>query len=1240
MAKEAGVVKSVNGGIARALNDLTGEVRQLSVGDIVYQGEKIVTEGSNSKVTITQTDGKDITLIGKDTLTLDQDSNNNETVADISALQQAILKGTDLNALEETAAGGPQAGGNGGDGVSLSSTSFAEGGHISNINANVGSIDALAIAAAGDNSFGVSGGSAVGAGAGATTPKIGINISSTGSNEGGVMTYDLSLPTALTARPTTLNLNFSGGVAGVDYDANSVEYSTDGGSTWTRGTIVNLTDANQINNVKVRVKMIDNYGLDGVDLANNPTAMGANQNQGEQDGSRYSNLNGVEYGVYKRNLTLNVTTDNDEIANSQANGKITDNDDYVNINQGLNGDNIATEDGEDTLNMNTGAYANSRIDLGAGDDALNIKGGTFSKVGIDLGSGNNAVTIEGSFGDTDNNSFNNTYITNWQSGNDTVTIKSGATVKNTEIGVHNGEDVITLEKDATLEHSRVIMGDGNDKLNINGTVTRGSHINLDYGEDTLNVGEGAKISDSDIQTDDSGNGYKDTVNIANKVTLENWADIQAGGGNDEITAGDNLTLSNHSGIHGDWGNNGSAGTGSDDGDDIIKVGKNLTMSGGSIISGGGGKDEITIGENANISGNSTIDGGAGNDKISMTNGTKITDSKILMGNGENTLNITRDSSKEGSDITLDSAIIQGGADKDIVNISDTTGGSVADPKVKLENDTSMNLGDGDNEVTVDGSVLLGKIENGTPTKKIITTGSGKDNITLQNGASIEERVIETGEGADQVNVYDGASLNFAKIETGKGDDVVRFEHLINYGYSAATETDINMGDGNDTVLLTGMGNKGNPADRTSDFQRVNINMGDGDHKHVQIHGGKVETTDITTGSKDDLVQIQGDSLMEGRNSIYTGAGEDDVEIRDSKLNGTASAKTSINTGADKDHVVINNSTLTHAVVDTDKGDDDVDIEEGTIFNYNTINTSEGNDTITINRNPDDARVTFQSSALNTGDGNDTVEVTNTTFLKLADGNLSAINTGDGDDEITIKDGTIFQDFSYITTGNGVDTITLESGAKFNQANVYADAGDDIINVNGAEFKGENAYNHNAGVHGGAGNDTIFVNSGKFDNAKVEGDAGNDTIHIKSGARFENASIYGDSIDGLTTGNDTIIVEKGATLINTTINGGAGYDTLKIADDSVNLTKVTNIEKLDLTEGDHNMTLTAKDVLDMTDSNNKLRIGGDSNDNLDLASKGWVASGTTSEDGINYNVYTNTEGGKTVTLEVQDQIHVL
>ena len=95
MANEAGVVKSVTGGGVRALNNITGEVRNLNAGDIVYQNEKITTDSSNSKVIITQTDGKDITLLGKDTVTLDQSASNNEsfgneTVADISALQQAI----------------------------------------------------------------------------------------------------------------------------------------------------------------------------------------------------------------------------------------------------------------------------------------------------------------------------------------------------------------------------------------------------------------------------------------------------------------------------------------------------------------------------------------------------------------------------------------------------------------------------------------------------------------------------------------------------------------------------------------------------------------------------------------------------------------------------------------------------------------------------------------------------------------------------------------------------------------------------------------------------------------------------------------------------------------------------------------------------------------------------------------------------------------------------------------------
>ena len=138
MAKEAGTVKIVQGKV-QALNALTGETRELHAGDILYQGEKVVTEGADAKVVISQPDGKKLTLSGNDTLTLDGSTTTSQkfgdeaSVSDVSALQKALLNGSDLSNLEETAAGGDTAAG-GGDGTSLSAASFDEGGHYSNIN--------------------------------------------------------------------------------------------------------------------------------------------------------------------------------------------------------------------------------------------------------------------------------------------------------------------------------------------------------------------------------------------------------------------------------------------------------------------------------------------------------------------------------------------------------------------------------------------------------------------------------------------------------------------------------------------------------------------------------------------------------------------------------------------------------------------------------------------------------------------------------------------------------------------------------------------------------------------------------------------------------------------------------------------------------------------------------------------------------------------------------------------------
>ena len=339
---------------------------------------------------------------------------------------------------------------------------------------------------------------------------------------------------------------------------------------------------------------------------------------------------------------------------------------------------------------------------------------------------------------------------------------------------------------------------------------------------------------------------------------------------------------------------------------------------------------------------------------------------------------------------------------------------------------------------------LGNIEN--PTKKIITTGSGRDIITLQNGASIEERVIKTGEGNDHVNVFDGASLNFAKIETGQGDDVVRFDHLTEnrlqgYTYSAATDTKINMGDGRDTLVVYGMGNKGNYAGRTSDFQQVNVDMGDNGVKTVQMYSSKIETTNITTGSAGDIIEIKNDSLMEGRNNINTGAGMDIIEIRDSKIQSLDSDKT----------------------------------------HKTTINTGDGVDNV-----------------INTGDGGDTVNIGGEFFASYA-------YTEKGDDTINVN-GQI-KGWSHIYAGEGGDEITINGGAELHDGTaIYGDKGDDTIMLkSGIDFI---AQRNGSLLDGGEGNDTFVIekvadiNKNYPDEAgnmsgrvQIHGDKGTDTLKI-------------------------------------------------------------------------------------------------------------------------------------------------
>ena len=138
MATRIGVIKSISQGSSVIATAKDGTQRVLKVGDEIFLGETIQTTDFDSKVVITANDGKDIAIIGKDTLNLDKsvahnDSFGDDSVADVSAIQKALLDGANITDLEETAAGGNQGGNAGGDGVSLGAASFEEGGHYSNI---------------------------------------------------------------------------------------------------------------------------------------------------------------------------------------------------------------------------------------------------------------------------------------------------------------------------------------------------------------------------------------------------------------------------------------------------------------------------------------------------------------------------------------------------------------------------------------------------------------------------------------------------------------------------------------------------------------------------------------------------------------------------------------------------------------------------------------------------------------------------------------------------------------------------------------------------------------------------------------------------------------------------------------------------------------------------------------------------------------------------------------------------
>lgn len=198
----------------------------------------------------------------------------------------------------------------------------------------------------------------------------------------------------------------------------------------------------------------------------------------------------------------------------------------------------------------------------------------------------------------------------------------------------------------------------------------------------------------------------------------------------------------------------------------------------------------------------------------------------------------------------------------------------------------------------------------------------------------------------------------------------------------------------------------------------------------------------------------------------------------------------------------------------------------------------------------------------------------------------------------------------------------------------------IASLTSTESDGSSATAY-VGVYG----DNVIIGSEGPDS--MDGRDGNDTLN---GGEGNDVLIGGTGLDSLhgEGGNDALVYDSH----DVTIDGGTGTDTLVLTGSS-NIdfhtlsSNVNNIEVIDLSSGDHDLTsITFTDVVNMTESgNSNIYILGDGADQVGFLSSGeWSQTGTAVSYDVNgtsymFNEYTSV-GDPTVMVRVETDIPVI
>ena len=393
--KVVGVVKSIVGTDAVIAIDEDGNQRAIFPGDTLYDNEKLL-ELSGVQVNV-----EPVTVADA------QKKSEPKSDKEVASLQDALLNGKDISELEETAAGSNAGGGSASeDGVSLSSASFVQSGHESSIHADYEAINELFKSSFSSPVSSISGAMVE---AESTAPvafihqseqpssgdplKFKITMDNESSQEGSsdYIVYSLKAENVPSNFGTTgVKLAFSGqATLGEDYS--TVEYSLDGISWHNVGADMIIKDVaftSSASEVKVRVKVIDDYGLNE-----------GNQNEGTEieNHDRTELDHHITAGKYAESLALSVSSTDGKLETASADGYIVDNDDFITVKSDIAVD-VGSYDWSSRDNNpvagSSVAEKNKVIDSGEGEDKVLLKEGELSYLTVNTGAGDDIVEIQ------------------------------------------------------------------------------------------------------------------------------------------------------------------------------------------------------------------------------------------------------------------------------------------------------------------------------------------------------------------------------------------------------------------------------------------------------------------------------------------------------------------------------------------------------------------------------------------------------------------------------------------------------------------------------------------------------------------------------------------------------------------------------------------------------------------------------------------------------------------------------